>query len=443
MSSRLLHLCSTEPSFDGIRQWLEENRERQDLLTEAANYQDEFLYTPLHYLFTVGPPLDLVEKLLQLAPDTVKAQSTQGNMPLHMAVAPGIASPQSAEVAKLLFEAYPNAAKVQNYHGNLPIHMALYNNIISLNTMTMLFESYPEAATVQNEGKELPLHLAAGHPNATLDFVTMIFDAYPRAIEMKRSDGCMPLHFALFQTVSPGIVQMLYEAYPEAVQVQDEEGDLPLHFACMYKASLYDLNILLVAYPESLHVENKDHQLPSDCLEMCYDEDDEVDDFVKMSFLKDAVINGLSVHVVTLLLKAFPESCATPDENGNLPLHYACMKSVIDISIDVVTVLVDEYPDSCTIANMDGKTPMDLLKDKASCKDNFGMLLLHRTAAFCGNFSTTSLRFVVDSFPDSILLSDNNRMLPFHHACLNPASSVDILMLFLQLYPESISSNSV
>jgi hypothetical protein len=119
------------------------------------------------------------------------------------------------------------------------------------------------------------------------------------------------------------------------------------------------------------------------------------------------------------------------------------MKSAIDISIDVVTVLVDEYPESCTIANMDGKTPMHLLKEGSSCKDDSGMLLLHSVAAFCEDFSTTSLRFAMDSFPDGITLSDNNRMLPFHHACLNPASSADILMLFLQLYPESISSNTV
>jgi len=35
-------------------------------------------------------------------------------------------------------------------------------------------------------------------------------------------------------------------------------------------------------------------------------------------------------------------------------------------------------------------------------------------------------------------MPDSHGLLPFHYACLNTASSVDVLMLLLQLYPECI-----
>lgn len=38
------------------------------------------------------------------------------------------------------------------------------------------------------------------------------------------------------------------------------------------------------------------------------------------------------------------------------------------------------------------------------------------------------------------IMSDNRRILPFHHECLNASCSVDILILFLQFYPDCIAN---
>ncbi len=39
--------------------------------------------------------------------------------------------------------------------------------------------------------------------------------------------------------------------------------------------------------------------------------------------------------------------------------------------------------------------------------------------------------------PESIQTPDNYGMLPFHHACLNEALSLEVLMLFVSLLPEN------
>jgi hypothetical protein len=56
------------------------------------------------------------------------------------------------------------------------------------------------------------------------------------------------------------------------------------------------------------------------------------------------------------------------------------------------------------------------------------------------HFSEWVVRLFVDMFPNSFLTPNKYGMLPFHCACLNPKSSVEILMLFISLSPEVIVS---
>jgi ankyrin repeat protein len=147
--------------------------------------------------------------------------------------------------------------------------------------------------------------------------------------------------------------------------------------------------------------------------------------------LHEAVISGFSFHLIKLLLQAFPESCVTQDASGMTPLHYACSKSAEFISINVVMLLFDTNPVCCAIINNNGKTAFELLSERASREDQNGMLLLHHIAASSKIFTVRSLFFLLKVY----------RMLPFHHACFNKSSSLDILMSFIQLQPESILWN--
>jgi hypothetical protein len=125
-SHELINLCEQlfydEASFDDIQQWLENNKDNQDLLIQAANYQDEkYNYTPLHYLVMKKPPSDLVKGILRLAPDTVEVKDkTYERLPLHWA----LWSYASDDVINFLLDAYPQAAGIEDSTGDLPLSIA-------------------------------------------------------------------------------------------------------------------------------------------------------------------------------------------------------------------------------------------------------------------------------------------------------------------------------
>ena len=141
-------------------------------------------------------------------------------------------------------------------------------------------------------------------------------------------------------------MRSLLDAYPKVAKVADEYGCLPLHIICKHSPPILDiLDALVVAYPESIHIYEKresDHQLRLEGID-------------GYSLLKDAVINGYSVHLVSLLLQQFIASCDMQDENGNSLLHHACMKNGLDISPNVISLLLYVCSDSSTIANKNGK----------------------------------------------------------------------------------------
>jgi ankyrin repeat protein len=87
--------------------------------------------------------------------------------------------------------------------------------------------------------------------------------------------------------------------------------------------------------------------------------------------------------------------------------------------------------ESLTIQDNQGRTPYQLLTCRAPTEDENQRLPLHCLAASSDNLCPKSLQLLADAYPASIKSVDKYGMLPFHHACKNPASSVEVLMLLL------------
>ncbi len=101
-------------------------------------------------------------------------------------------------------------------------------------------------------------------------------------------------------------------------------------------------------------------------------------------------------------------------------------------------VLLDAHKDSLQIEDNHGRTPLKLLSNTAKTPDEKGMLLLHHAVARSGALTEHSLLILVNAYPKSIRTADIYGMLPFHHACLNQALSVEVLMILLSFYPEAV-----
>lgn len=450
-----------EGFWETIRGLLDDKSEEN--VDHLSNFQFDG-FTPLIFLLLTSPPIDLVEKLIQFAPKALTIKDKYGNLPLHVSCI----MEASPDIVKILFKAYPKAAEVLGSEGNLPLHLALkyiassdvtemifraYPKAVqvqegegwlplhfalcydsSYDIIKMLFDEYPQAAQVKNNAGNLPFHIANIF-NPSPRVIKMIFEAYPKAVEMKGILECFPLHYALYGPCHSPTAQMLFEAYPEAARWQDAMGNLPLHLACLHKSSLDIMDSLIKTYPESVHVKNMDGYTPSDCLKNCFDDEE---GFFKNSLLTETVVHYASTHLVRLVLQAFPDHCTVQDEFGMVPLHYA----IHYFTFDIVPVLIEAAPESCHIANENGETPVHLFQKEAAQADERGMLMLHRIAAFSNELTATSLNFFVEACPKSVSFPDKYGMFPFHHACLNKASSVEVLFLFLQLYPDIIVNNT-
>ncbi len=195
-----------------IQQWLQENELNHDLLKKSAGYRDNYRYTPLHYLVCAHPSLNLVEKLIQLAPETVKVKNISGCLPLHLCCGYGA----STEVIKMILEAYPEAAQIQDNNGRLPLHIACKFDASS-DVKKMLLKAYPTASEVQDKDGELVLHLLCRSNSPSPDVIRMVIEGDPKATEVQDNYGMLPLHLTCYHMAPIDIERLLVGAFPEGI----------------------------------------------------------------------------------------------------------------------------------------------------------------------------------------------------------------------------------
>ena len=258
--------------------------------------------------------------------------------------------------------------------------------------------------TYRDENGETTLHRILQDRNPPIDIIKTLIKYAPEALQMSDDLYRLPIHKACDsgKLISCEVIQTLVKSYSESVKVIDSSGCLPLHYAILRRASLEIVNFLIDCYPEGVTNQYR--------------------------IQKRTPLYYLNERNYVIMM----------DESGMLLLHHACKKN--EFSADLVRVLVKAYPESWTIPDYYGKTPKQYLIESASRKDERGMVLLHRQAVHIKGLSVQSLNILHDAYPEAIQMQDNSGLLPIHHACLNEASSLGVLMSLLQLYPESIKA---
>lgn len=196
-------------SIDSLRQWLKDNKNDKMRFRAAAVYQDnDTRMTPLHRLILMKrPPQDVVETLIQNAPDSVKIQDKDGWLPLHFACA---CRGFPIFVFVTLVNAYPESLDVANERGWLPIHVAYYSNV-NLEFLDVISKySLPK----QNNSGETPVDLLKAS----------------RYAEKKDRNGRIPLHHAGLKGVGPCVILALIFSYPDGLFLKDKIGKTPTEY---------------------------------------------------------------------------------------------------------------------------------------------------------------------------------------------------------------------
>lgn len=112
-------LMEAEESWQAVREWLQQHNDEQVII--AAEEQGESGLTALHFACRHAPPVDIIELLLSLAPNTSRVADNFGWLPIHYACASG----SSPQVIRALTDAFPESKTATDSSGRTPLHFAL------------------------------------------------------------------------------------------------------------------------------------------------------------------------------------------------------------------------------------------------------------------------------------------------------------------------------
>ncbi|CAB9527056.1 Ankyrin Repeat [Seminavis robusta] len=156
-----------------------------------------------------------------------------------------------------------------------------------------------------------------------------------RAAAEQRGDSAMTaLHFACRNAPPTDVIDVFLSIAEDTVQWPDSFGWLPIHYACACGAETEVIKQLAEAFPESKTTVDRRGRTP-------------------LHFALGNSSKPVSPDVVVLLSSSGAAGYA--DDNGMLPLHYACAYGA---SEEALYVLTGAYPDAITTQDRRGRTPL-------------------------------------------------------------------------------------
>jgi len=190
-----------------------------------------------------------------------------------------------------------------------------------------------------------PLHLACRNC-PPIDIVEQLLSVAPHTVRIEDSFSWLPLHYACANGASYEVLQVLVDAFPESRTASDKRGRTPLHFALG--------NTQRPASPQVVEL-----LVQSGAAALCPDENG-------MLPLHYACAYGISKEALAVLTAASTESITATDTKGRTPLHFAMGNADRAASPAVVQHLLKANVSIVNLADKDGLTPLNLLSTQAN-----------------------------------------------------------------------------
>ena len=126
-----------------MQQWKAIMEQRLQLLSRRqAKYHDVDGLYPLHWACSGGPPVSVIQALLECYPSAARKADKEGSLPLHFATHYGASAP----VVAALLSVYPDAIHVQDQYGRTPLYHAV-DKSASIEVIQMLTRADPSMIT--------------------------------------------------------------------------------------------------------------------------------------------------------------------------------------------------------------------------------------------------------------------------------------------------------
>ena len=364
---------------------------------------------PLHLLCEAPEemvPLSALQKVLEAFPSGASRLDVLSRLPLHLHCRRRNAS---AEVARLLIDAYPEGIRAQDHQDDswTPLHCACSHPDLEL--LQVLVNADTFVTKIRSRTGETPLHVlcrqrpADGHLSA----VRLLLEAAPEVAGWKSVDASLtPLHILCrYRLASVSIIQAVLDACPKSAGIADANGYLSIHHACEVGADPAIVKCLIDVFPDGAKAMTR----KSD------------------TALSLACAANTSAETVRMLLAANPDSTATANDYGFIPLH--CVSRSYQPSPEITRMMLEAYPESVNVQTNGDETAIHLASSNA--RTSVAVLQLLTTAQ--GNLPARTQESVKRK--KTVSTTGNT---PLHYACFRGAGTEQIEALTLS-HPEWIS----
>eukprot|EP00984_Skeletonema_dohrnii_P011727 scaffold4702_cov111-Skeletonema_dohrnii-CCMP3373.AAC.4 len=345
----------------------------------AAASTNEDRGSPLY--FACGNPnvtLNIVQLLIDAAPDSVRKENEDGWMPLHCLCRNNDVDKTIAiEMLKLLIEKCPEAIRHAENDGFLPIHIAACFS--DPHFCRVLIEAHPGSERIRDVEGALPLHCAC--LTNTVATVDHFYKLYPDAINHAATNGEYPVHFALNgltgdkPVAAVKVVEYLLDCDPN-VKRQKLNGFSLLHIACdleyndsNIEAGIQVIKVIYDAHPEAIEDRriafniHGYHQQVQAFVNAQLGHARQAEDHLLMTTpdgngqlpLHTALQSNVRLGSIKLLVKGNLSAVRTFDNSGMIPLHNACMHHD---SACIVQYLLDLDIRTLRVADFDNNTAL-------------------------------------------------------------------------------------
>eukprot|EP00934_Nitzschia_sp_Nitz4_P007813 Nitzschia sp. Nitz4//scaffold137_size62074//14398//17094//NITZ4_006409-RA/size62074-processed-gene-0.81-mRNA-1//-1//CDS//3329535682//7803//frame0 len=168
-----------------------------------------------------------------------------------------------------------------------------------------------------------------------------------REAAQQRGDSSQTaLHIACGKVPPVDVIEVLLSIAGDTAQWQDFFGWLPIHYACAYGADAVVIEKLAEAFPDSKTTVDKRGRTP-------------------LHFALGSSNQNSPVSPEVVVLLSSTGAASYPDDNGMLPLHYACAYGAPE---EALYVLTDIYSDAITTSDLRGRTPLHFALSNAGRK---------------------------------------------------------------------------
>jgi ankyrin repeat protein len=375
---------------------------------KAVETEDENGLLPLHRLLmsrtwypTSSPAV--VEKLVSLRPETVVTPTKSGALPLHLACQrpAGTDDHDDAAAVRFLVGCFPDACRYRDGEGKFPLDHSLEASDPSPHVVQLLVDQFPVLLSFPDTTTgRLPLQKLLKRS---------------RVIGRRRS-------FNYDRTV-----EVMVDGWEGSLRLQDGDLITPLLQACIDDNPLSQVYYLLRRWPEQVGA----------AAQLVFDSTTFNGEILYSSLALTASSSSLSkkssakeVGRIRQWFQRNPDFVSIPDSNGRLPLHYAVL-SQSDRAHDIVLLcascetprnaLHDQehqqhlHPSGPLSSQRLGKSGKYGPDRPIRTADNDGRLPIHYAAASptCG---PEILDFLIESYPEGLLVADRDGRLPWHYA---------------------------